>query len=74
MLYPIPVAVKPIEDYQLLVTFKTGENRIYDMLYSVVKDCVKQVDKSKFLIFQKNNNDELILTEYNMLSLKISTS
>ncbi len=30
MLYPIPVAVKPIEDFQLLVTFKTGEKRIYD--------------------------------------------
>jgi len=30
MLYPIPIEVKPIEDFQLLVTFKTGEKRIYD--------------------------------------------
>jgi len=26
MLYPIPIAVKPIEDFQLLVTFEGGEN------------------------------------------------
>lgn len=30
MLYPIPIEVKPIEDFQLLVTFKTCEKRIYD--------------------------------------------
>ena len=49
MLYPIPVAVKPIEDYQLLVTFKTGENRIYDAKPLIKGDWFGQLkDISKF--------------------------
>ena len=49
MLYPIPVTVKPIEDYQLLVTFKTGENRIYDAKPLIKGDWFGQLkDISKF--------------------------
>lgn len=49
MLYPIPVAVKPIEDYQLLVTFKTGEERIYDAKPLIKGDWFGQLkDISKF--------------------------
>ena len=49
MLYPIPVTVKPIEDYQLLVTFKTGENRIYDAKPLIKGDQFGQLkDISKF--------------------------
>ena len=49
MLYPIPVAVKPIEDYQLLVTFKTGEKRIYDAKPLIKGDWFGQLkDISKF--------------------------
>jgi len=31
MLYPVPVDVKPMENYSLLVTFESGEKRIYDV-------------------------------------------
>ena len=49
MLYPIPVAVKQIEDYQLLVTIKTGENRIDDAKPLIKGDWFGQLkDISKF--------------------------
>lgn len=49
MLYPIPIAVKPIEDFQLLVTFKTGEKRIYDAKPLIKGDWFGQLrDISKF--------------------------
>ena len=49
MLYPVPIAVKPIEDFQLLVTFKTGEKRIYDAKPLIKGDWFGQLrDVSKF--------------------------
>ena len=49
MLYPIPIAVKPIEDFQLLVTFTNGEKRIYDAKSLIKGDWFGQLrDISKF--------------------------
>ncbi|MBQ9207390.1 MAG: DUF2442 domain-containing protein [Treponema sp.] len=49
MLYPIPIAVKPIEDFQLLVTFEDDENRIYDAKPLIKGDWFGQLrDISKF--------------------------
>lgn len=49
MLYPIPIAVKPIEDFQLLVTFMNGEKRIYDAKPLIKGDWFGQLrDISKF--------------------------
>ena len=49
MLYPIPIAVKPIEDFQLLVTFEEGEKRIYDAKPLIKGDWFGQLrDISKF--------------------------
>lgn len=43
-----------------------AENYTYKVLYNIVNDCVKKVDKTNFLVFKNNQQGELVLSEYNM--------
>lgn len=49
MLRPIAIAVKPLEDYRLLITFDNGEVRIFDVAPLIKGDWFGQLkDKELF--------------------------
>jgi hypothetical protein len=48
-MYLAVIDVKPIEDYQLALTFENGEKRLFDMKPYLDKGIYKELrDKSKF--------------------------